>query len=64
MNNPYKVDGKPITQFQEQARIWDECIEWIVRRLKKQLIACWGGNRLLLAKDWKELKEEVRDERD
>lgn len=61
MDNPYKVNGKPIVQFQEQARIWDECMEWIVRNLDKKLIKCYGGNRLLLAKDWKELRKEVED---
>ena len=31
MKNPYKINGKPIVQFQGEAKGWDVCLESVKR---------------------------------
>lgn len=55
-DNPYKVNGKPILQFQPQAEMWDECVEWLKVRGYRITPNTWAGDIGLFARQLAEGK--------
>lgn len=67
LNDCYRTElipGKDLPDFQHAETREDYSCnysevkeqETIIKELEDVLIDCWGGNKLLLAKDWKALK--------
>ena len=44
MNNPFKLYGQPLSQFKEEAKAWDMCIDHLKRHGVRLTENTWDGD--------------------